>query len=187
MWQNLEACVVMSPLTDGTTDVNEDKCPNLERRRFFCLFPLEFASQGLSICFLITLLLSRQEDLYKVPLTKQRKRRISVFQNRCNNNEKHAILMSNLIHSMCPGHIWWSERSRDWKYTVVRVWDATSGVTMATVSQERASWQSNLVKIINVGVCLCLTYVRACVLLSPGWWGETESFISADEVRLCLS
>lgn len=30
MWQNLAARVVMSPLTDGTTDVNEDKCPELE-------------------------------------------------------------------------------------------------------------------------------------------------------------
>lgn len=31
MWQNLAARVVMSPLTDGTTDENEDKCPELER------------------------------------------------------------------------------------------------------------------------------------------------------------
>lgn len=30
MWQNLAAHVVMRPLTDGTTDVNEDKCPELE-------------------------------------------------------------------------------------------------------------------------------------------------------------
>lgn len=28
IWQNLAARVVMSPLTDGTTDVNEDKCPD---------------------------------------------------------------------------------------------------------------------------------------------------------------
>lgn len=117
-------------------------------------------------------------ELFEVLLTEEKKRRISFWQNTCKNNKEHTILMSNLDRWMCLGHIWWSEGSGDWKCTAVRVWDATSGVTMATVSQERASWQSNLVKIINVGVCLCLIYVCARVLLSPGWWGETEFYLS---------
>lgn len=30
MWPNLAARVVMTPRTDGATDVNENKCPELE-------------------------------------------------------------------------------------------------------------------------------------------------------------
>lgn len=198
MWHNLAARVVMSPLTDGTTDINEDKCPELECVAcwsfgvffvpgFVVTFPHYFAFiktassrmtvSDAHISLLIQLVL--EVPSYTKSYWPKRKRRISVWQKTCwQNNKKHPILMSNLGRSVCLGHVWWSDGSGEWKCTAVGAWDATSGVTMATVSQERASWQSNLVKIINVGVCLCLIYVCARVLLSPGWWGETEFYLS---------
>lgn len=170
------------------------KCPELECVACWIIFFVpESLSQGSSLLFLQTVSSRMTVSDTHIRLLKQlvfevlsyiksywpkRKRRIVVWQNTCN-NKKHTIL-SNLDRSECLGHIWWSEGSGDWKCTAVRVWDATSGVTMATISQERASWQSNLVKIIIVGVCLCLIYVCARVCSCHRADGARQSFISAD-------
>lgn len=106
-------------------------------------------------------------------LINQRKRRISVCQKGCNNKKKRKYSGSVCMLWL---HQMWFKKKR-WKMHS-RVWNATSGVAMVTVSQERASWQSNLVKIINVGVSLCLIYVRACSCQRAD--GARQSFISAD-------